>query len=389
MKIGILFLCCLLAGGCVSARHNGSFDALSAAHAVDAQSLAAQTADELSARHAPAHTPLNLHRAPGLFGEALETELRSRGFALTDAGSPLGVRYTVDVIPNDPQPLGYVQVSCTDNRFFSFTRPLGTMNRPRKIETPPAPATHAPESLPVRESAPATRQAVEPAAKTWPVSATAPARVIARRNGLPVGAFCRWNGVDADAILEKGRPVYLAEPSASSRPAAVAPATGGVAEKGPHAPAVSSVPASPSVSASPLDTPAAAPSAVATPVAFNPLKKSAEPASTTPPVAPVQTALADLTAVSGAAEPAHAVAVPLWEVSQGRMLREQLTDWAVRAGYSLVWSAQNDYELRGSATFRGEFIDAVKRFFAALQSNGLALRVTIYQGNQVMEVSEH
>lgn len=71
------------------------------------------------------------------------------------------------------------------------------------------------------------------------------------------------------------------------------------------------------------------------------------------------------------------------------MLREQLTDWAARAGYGLVWNAHNDYELRGSATFQGEFIDAVKQFFAALQANGLAMRVTIYQGNQVMEVSEH
>ncbi len=71
------------------------------------------------------------------------------------------------------------------------------------------------------------------------------------------------------------------------------------------------------------------------------------------------------------------------------MLREQMTDWAASANYNLIWNAQNDYELRGSATFQGEFIDAVKTLFAALQANGLALRVTIYQGNQVMEVSEH
>lgn len=79
----------------------------------------------------------------------------------------------------------------------------------------------------------------------------------------------------------------------------------------------------------------------------------------------------------------------LWEIQKGSMLRVQMEGWAAVAGYSLIWNAQNDYEMRSYATFSGEFIDAVKNFFAALQANGLALRVTIYQGNKVMEVSEH
>lgn len=71
------------------------------------------------------------------------------------------------------------------------------------------------------------------------------------------------------------------------------------------------------------------------------------------------------------------------------MLRDQLGDWATQAGFSLVWNARNDYELQSSATFRGDFVAAIREFFAALASNGLALRVTIYQGNNVMEVSEN
>ena len=82
-------------------------------------------------------------------------------------------------------------------------------------------------------------------------------------------------------------------------------------------------------------------------------------------------------------------AVPVWEIHKGEMLRGLMEGWAAIAGYSLIWNAQNDYEMRSSATFSGVFVDAVKNFFAALQANGLALRVTIYQGNQVMEVSEH
>ncbi len=389
MKIRTLFLCCLLAGGCVPARHGGSFDALGAAHAADARSLAAQTADELSARHAPAHTPLALHRAPGLFGEALEAELRSRGFALTDSGSPLGVRYTVDLVRNNGDPsLAYVQVSCTDNRFFSFTRPLGQpkseapkavaseSGRPHERPLPdasralPVAAAAPRSSVPLPHSSSATSKIapVVPPEPTHPVRETATAGVIARRNGVPVGAFCRWNRVDADAMLEKGRPVYLAEPSA--RPVVAEPAV--LSEKTPHAPL------SPSVPASPLEKPA--------PVA--PTPRPSSPLSAPPLVAPVQTALADLSGTL-AAESKNVVTSPIWEVGKGRMLRDQMADWAARADYTLVWNAQNDYELRGSATFRGEFIDAVKTFFAALQANGLALRVTIYQGNKVMEVSEH
>lgn len=111
-----------------------------------------------------------------------------------------------------------------------------------------------------------------------------------------------------------------------------------------------------------------------------------EPAilSERPPHTPFSSAVSSAAPVR--TEPASA---PRWEVDKGRMLREQMTDWAASANYNLIWNAQNDYELRGSATFQGEFIDAVKTLFAALQANGLALRVTIYQGNKVMEVSEH
>lgn len=90
--------------------------------------------------------------------------------------------------------------------------------------------------------------------------------------------------------------------------------------------------------------------------------------------------------VSVSAEP---VSLPSWQVERGRMLREQMENWAAQAPYTLIWSAQNDYEMQSSATFSGVFIEAVKNLFAALASNGVALRVTIYQGNNVMEVSEH
>ena len=85
-----LIVCLLCASGCVMHKSgSGSFDALSEAYGADAQAFAAQTAEELTRRHAPAHTSVALDRAPGVFGDVLEQKLRADGFALTSSG--LGV----------------------------------------------------------------------------------------------------------------------------------------------------------------------------------------------------------------------------------------------------------------------------------------------------------
>ena len=39
--------------------------------------------------------------------------------------------------------------------------------------------------------------------------------------------------------------------------------------------------------------------------------------------------------------------------------------------------------------FHGTYIEAVRNFFAALAANGHALRVTVYEGNKTVVVSEH
>lgn len=80
---------------------------------------------------------------------------------------------------------------------------------------------------------------------------------------------------------------------------------------------------------------------------------------------------------------------PTWDIQAGTTLREQLRSWADNAGYSLVWEPQSNYELRNPASFTGSFEDAVRALFQALASDGLALRVTIYQGNNVIRVQEH
>ncbi|WP_298030570.1 TcpQ domain-containing protein [uncultured Desulfovibrio sp.] len=415
MKKVLVPLFCLLCAACVTHRNaSGSFDGLSAAYTSDAQALAIRAAEELSRRHAPAHTSVALQKVPGLFGDALESGLRSRGFALAQSGSSLGVAYRVDAVQTDQgaEPsLGYVQVGCTDGQLFSFTRPLGSpVPYTEPPNTRPVPEDHPLESRPLPESVPQpmptnalSAQTATPVRK-YTVKKTGTAAAVAKRCGIPVRDFCRWNQVGSNAVLEKGYEVYLSEPPAGVIPvAATVPVPAGASEE----PSAATTPA-------PMPEPVSLPSRAQTspalrlgkpkpgePVAYTPVALNM-PAAQTPKPAGAPIAEAPVTVPASTPAPSTSsslmpvaaieavpVAQALWDIRKGSMLRGQMEGWAAVAGYSLIWNAQNDYEMRSSATFSGEFIDAVKNFFAALQANGLALRVTIYQGNKVMEVSEH
>ena len=107
----ILIFCLLCASGCVMHKSGpGSFDGLSETYAADAQAFAAQTAEELSRRHAPAHTSVALDRAPGVFGDVLEQKLRADGFALAPPVLASATGWT-RWKPTAPPCGGYVQVA--------------------------------------------------------------------------------------------------------------------------------------------------------------------------------------------------------------------------------------------------------------------------------------
>ncbi|WP_129349088.1 toxin co-regulated pilus biosynthesis Q family protein [Solidesulfovibrio carbinolicus] len=78
---------------------------------------------------------------------------------------------------------------------------------------------------------------------------------------------------------------------------------------------------------------------------------------------------------------------PGWNVSPGS-LHSQLGHWAMRAHYQLIWKAQHDFDLEARADFEGDFETAIKQLFAGLHRSGHALRVTLYRGNNVLEVAE-
>ena len=338
-------LCCVLLfalAGCSSLKTgpHESFDTLSVAHAGDARILAGKTAEELQQRYTPASTVVTLHRVPGVFGEALDHDLRAAGFTMNNSG--IGIRYKVSAVAAGNAPAqGYVQVSCTDGQLFNFSRPLG---QPVRITKPPSgkplSEEHPLEIRPLPDSPKPQAAQKASSVRSAPVRATNKARIIAKRNGIDVADFCKWNNVKPESVLRKGREVYLSEPSKQR-------------ERSPESTVIP-----PRKAAVPATTP----------------ELTAVQKSTLPP--PVLTEVP-----SSSQQP--------WVISRGQMLRIQMEAWATAAGYSLVWNASNDYEMKSSATFNGSFIDAVKGLFTALQAHGLALRVTIYQGNNVIEISEH
>ena len=426
--------------GCMAAKQeSASFDALSERYASDAEALAVSAAREISDRHT-SYVPISVDAAPGAFGTALERELRNNGMTLVDSG---GVRlsYKLDVTQQDGKPLGYAEISCSDGKLLCFTRNLGEMRytaapsggaSSSSLESRPLPdpaVSTAKASSPIigggtavepekRDASPREPVAVaESPVKTVAVTKSGTAAAVARRYGVPVRDFCRWNNVGAGAMLIEGYQVYLSEPPAGTIPvAAENPVPAGVAAGTPEASLPAPVPASttlPAHTSAKLSLPSVAPQKVETktisytPVAAPvtppappaPVAKGREGVSPVPSPVPTSTPSGDTASAVPASLSADAEIIPVsnpagmgvrsWEIVKGEMLKAQLERWASDAGYTLIWSAHNDYEMQSNSTFNGSFQAAVKAFFGALQSNGHALRVTIFEGNNVMEVSEH
>jgi hypothetical protein len=76
-----------------------------------------------------------------------------------------------------------------------------------------------------------------------------------------------------------------------------------------------------------------------------------------------------------------------WTIRTG-LLRAQMEDWATTAGYQIVWKVSRDYHLQSRFHFSGTYVEALQAFFNGMQQMGNSLRVTVYQGNNVVLISE-
>lgn len=358
----------MLCSGCAARSSGGeSFDGLDAGQA---RELADHAAQEIVRRYSPARTPLALDRAPGPFGDEFERALRGAGFAVSDnagdAPSGTAISYTVDILNFDgAPPLGYVRLRLPEGRFFSFSKELRFPLWPAVTPEPePTPAAFAEKTLPPAAQMVAPMDAPSPAPASVPASGgtmnadaaapphkvrtTATAARVAKRNKVPVADFCRWNDVRPEKVLPVGYRVYLRASEA------------------------------PEASPAPIPAPVPVPSPVAV----------ASPAAAEAP-APSPAPTPDLVIERIAEQTAEPVTDPsTWGIAPGP-LRAQLSAWAARAGYQTVWRAANDYEMESHARFQGDFLSAVQQLFTGLQRVGIALRVTVFKSNNVLEVMEN
>lgn len=82
-------------------------------------------------------------------------------------------------------------------------------------------------------------------------------------------------------------------------------------------------------------------------------------------------------------------AVQAWAIMPADgTLRNALQSWAEKAGWQLHWEASVDVPITVSATFHGDFREAVKRLFSALSASDVALNALLYTGNNVLRVTE-
>ena len=76
-----------------------------------------------------------------------------------------------------------------------------------------------------------------------------------------------------------------------------------------------------------------------------------------------------------------------WIVDASWTLREVLERWAGRAGWTLVWKAENEYTLGAGARFDGEFLEVVDRLMAGSVVSR-ALVTTAYRSNRYLVVED-
>ncbi|WP_245336356.1 toxin co-regulated pilus biosynthesis Q family protein [Stenotrophomonas sp. PvP093] len=208
-----------------------------------------------------------------------------------------------------------------------------------------------------------------------------------RVNARPAGETARQQEVSAVALASEParQPVKTASPlsptlptssvAPSSAPSptaslAVQPAT----EAKPRP--VSTSPDSTVVSGD-TSSPSAAPTGAAALASSQPQEKAAPAA-----------AAADSPLQTPSAQPV-APPKPTWVANPGSTVRETLAHWSSKAGWAVPqWDAEIDYQVPGTLSFEGDFLDAVRGLFKAYARAKRPLLVDAYPNQKIIHVTE-
>ncbi len=128
-----------------------------------------------------------------------------------------------------------------------------------------------------------------------------------------------------------------------------------------------------------------------------PVGRPALPGMDDAPVAqPASSQPAPARPVSGASPSASHPVSPLvsheetsetWVAPTGALLRETLTDWSEKAGWTVVYNTTFEYPIQAGARFSGHFVDAAANLIKSFSAARPMVRATFYRGNKVVVIS--
>lgn len=85
--------------------------------------------------------------------------------------------------------------------------------------------------------------------------------------------------------------------------------------------------------------------------------------------------------------PAAPVIVPVWTLTAGRTVGQELKTWGKKAGWEVVWSLSKDWSIPASTSFAGDFHTAASDVIKTLAANGALVRAHFHTGNNTMVVT--
>lgn len=78
--------------------------------------------------------------------------------------------------------------------------------------------------------------------------------------------------------------------------------------------------------------------------------------------------------------------LPVWTLTAGRTVGQELKTWGERAGWHVIWSLSKDWSVPASTSFSGEFPAAAADVVKTLAANGALIRAQIFDGNKTFVV---
>lgn len=115
----------------------------------------------------------------------------------------------------------------------------------------------------------------------------------------------------------------------------------------------------------------------------------ADPMVKATPAAPAYTAVREFGPGAGAVTVPSAGGAPVFALYSGDSLKQTVEGWAAKMGWTVSWEVKNDYVVGSSAQFSGDLGAAMNALAGALGGEVASLRFEMYQGNQVIRVTEH